>query len=167
MSIYSHPFVNFPQTACHPAFSITTPMKKTPAKKTKTAVKAVAPVRKAAPPKKVAPATRAAPAIKKTPIAKKAAVKAAVLAPVYQTTTIVAAIDVGFGNTLTLRGEGPGLSWERGVPLECATGDLWTITLPGTSHPIVCKFLINDATWCIGDDYTVLPGSSVVLSPTF
>ena len=151
-------------------------MKKTPAKKTKTAaktaparkaVKAVAPVRKAAPSKKVAPATRAAPAIKKTPIAKKAAVRAAALEPVHQTTTIVAAIDVGFGNSLTLRGEGPGLSWERGVPLECATGDLWTITLPGTSHPIVCKFLINDATWCIGDDYTVLPGSSVVLSPTF
>ncbi len=83
------------------------------------------------------------------------------------TTTIVAAIDVGFGNSLAIRGEGPGLSWEAGVPLECSADDRWTITLPETSHPIICKFLINDITWCAGEDYTVLPGSSVVLSPTF
>jgi hypothetical protein len=138
--------------------------KAAPAKK---AAKVTAPVAKAAPAKKAAPATKAAPAIKKTPAAKKPAAKVAPLASASQSTTIVAAIDVGFGNTLAIRGDGPGLSWERGVVLDCAAGDLWTITLPETSHPIVCKFLINDETWCTGDDYTVLPGSSVVLSPTF
>ncbi len=141
--------------------------KAAPAVKATPAKKAVAPVAKAAPVKKAAPATKAAPAIKKTPAAKKVAAKAAPAAPVNQSTTIVAAIDVGFGNTLTLRGEGAGLSWERGILLDCAAGDLWTITLPETSHPIVCKFLINDEVWCSGEDYTVLPGSSVVLSPTF
>src|SRR5579872_5239985 len=36
--------------------------------------------------------------------------------------TIEAKIDVGFGNTLYLRGEGPGLSWTQGVPLTCVDG---------------------------------------------
>ncbi|MBC8009525.1 MAG: hypothetical protein H7067_05470 [Burkholderiales bacterium] len=83
------------------------------------------------------------------------------------TTTIVAAVDVGFGNSLILRGEGPGLSWESGTPMECMADDRWSITLPESSQPIICKFLINDSTWSAGDDYTVLPGSSVVLSPVF
>jgi hypothetical protein len=87
--------------------------------------------------------------------------------PTAVVTTIVAAIDVGFGNHLTLRGEGPGLSWDVGVPLECVADDRWSITLPETSHPIICKFLLNDTTWCVGEDYTVLPGSTVVLSPRF
>lgn len=109
-----------------------------------------------------APRVSAAPAVK---IPKKSPKAQAVPASV--TTTIVAAIDVGFGNRLTLRGVGPGLSWDYGVPLECVAEDRWAITLPETAHPIVCKFLLNDTVWCSGEDYTVLPGSSVVLSPVF
>ena len=39
--------------------------------------------------------------------------------------TIEAKIDVGFGNTLYLRGEGVGLSWTQGVPLTCVDGKTW------------------------------------------
>ena len=133
-------------------------VKAAPAKKT--AAPAVKPVKAKTP----APAKIAAPAIKKT-----RAVKAPAPAPVAPsgTTTIVAAIDVGFGNKLTLRGAGPGLSWERGVDMENTTSDLWSIVLPETSQPVIFKFLLNDVTWSTGDDYTVLPGSSVVLSPVF
>lgn len=110
-----------------------------------------------------APKTAAAPAVKPAKVSSpKAKAK-----PAAVVTTIVAAIDVGFGNHLTLRGEGPGLSWDVGVPLECVADDRWSITLPETSQPIVCKFLLNDSTWSAGEDYTVLPGSSVVLSPAF
>lgn len=103
-----------------------------------------------------------APAVKPVKASPKTKAK-----PASVVTTIVAAIDVGFGNHLTLRGEGPGLSWETGVPLECVGDDRWSITLSETAQPIVCKFLINDLTWCAGEDYTVLPGSTVVLSPVF
>lgn len=127
------------------------------------AAKAVAP-KKAAPVKKVAAAAPVAKPVKVTKVAKAPAPK---VKSVAVTTTIVAAVDVGFGNSLTLRGEGPGLSWEIGVPLECSADDRWSITLPETTHPIICKFLINDLVWSAGEDYTVLPGSSVVLSPTF
>lgn len=132
-------------------------VKKTPISKKPAAAKAVAVVK----PVK-APKVSKAPAIKPVKASPKAKAK-----PEVVVTTIVAAIDVGFGNHLTLRGEGPGLSWEAGVPLECVADDRWSITLPETSQPIICKFLLNDAAWCAGEDYTVLPGSSVVLSPTF
>ena len=121
-------------------------------------------VEKAKPAK--APKTVAAPAVKPAKVSAKASPKPKAK-PAAVVTTIVAAIDVGFGNHLTLRGEGPGLSWDVGVPLECLSDDRWSLTLPETSQPIVCKFLLNDATWSAGEDYTVLPGSSVVLSPVF
>lgn len=111
---------------------------------------------------KSAPKASIAPAVKPTKTSPQAKAK-----PASVTTTIVAAVDVGFGNHLTLRGEGPGLSWDAGVPLECLSDERWSITLPETAHPIVCKFLLNDTAWCMGEDYTVLPGSSVVLSPRF
>lgn len=131
----------------------TEPKAKAPSKKV--AAKKEAPAAgKVAKPKK----SSAAPAVK-TPKAK--------ASPTAVTTTIVAAIDVGFGNHLALRGEGPGLSWDAGVVLDCVADDRWSITLPESSQPIICKFLLNDTTWCLGEDYTILPGSSVVLSPQF
>ena len=134
-----------------------------PAKK-KPAVKAAAPAAKPEKPAKAVAKPVAAPVAKPAKASPSPKTKAK---PAAVTTTIVAAVDVGFGNHLTLRGTGPGLSWETGLPLECVADDRWSITLPETSQPIVCKFLRNDSDWCAGEDYTVLPGSSVVLSPTF
>ncbi len=82
-------------------------------------------------------------------------------------TTVVAQIDVGFGNTLYLRGDGPGLSWEKGVALDCVADDKWSIALSETSRPIVFKFLVNDLTWSAGDDYVAQPGATVNVTPSF
>lgn len=82
-------------------------------------------------------------------------------------TEILANIDVGFGNTLYVRGEGPGLSWERGMPLACVKDDVWAYTIDAAAKPIVFKFLINDESWCAGDDYVVEPGQKITLVPTF
>lgn len=82
-------------------------------------------------------------------------------------TTLAAKIDVGFGNTLYIRGEGPGLSWDEGVPMDCVADDKWSISIGDTAKPVVFKFLLNDLTWCAGDDYVAQPGSSVVLVPKF
>ncbi len=136
---------------------------KTPAPAKKAAVKTVkktaaAPAKKApsAAPAPVAPApvTKTAPAVKK---ASSAAF----------TTTITAAVDVGYGNALYIRGEGPGLNWERGVLLDCVADDRWTITLSATDKPILCKLLLNDVAWSIGNDYLIPAGSDVTLTPTF
>lgn len=106
--------------------------------------------------------------IKPAAIAKPAVAPAVKAAPSsVATTKIVALIDVGFGNALYVRGEGPGLSWEKGVPLDCVADDQWSLSLSEASRPVVFKFLINDLTWSIGDDYVAQPGGSVELTPVF
>lgn len=147
------------------------PVKKTaaPSKKTTPKVEAapVAASKPALAPVKAAPAkaaqAKAAPA--------KAAAAAAPAAPVAPAapliTTISAQIDIGFGNTLFVRGEGPGLSWDRGLAMECEADDLWSVSLPAASRPIVFKFLVNDLSWSSGSDFVVAPGSKAVLTPEF
>ena len=80
---------------------------------------------------------------------------------------ISARIDVGFGNSLYLRGEGSGLDWERGLPLENRSADLWSISLPASAAPLRFKFLINDVIWSAGEDYSAVPGAEVTLTPQF
>ena len=134
-----------------------TPAKKAPAKVVKKAAPAVKRTVKAA--------TAKASTAKKAPAAKAPAVKAS--AAKLPATAITALIDIGFGNTLFLRGEGPGLSWDVGVPLDCAADNKWTIALPGTDKAVVFKFLINDLSWSAGPDYVAESGSTITVEPTF
>jgi len=112
-------------------------------------------------PAKVAPAVPA--------VAVKAARKAPVKKPAVKTTStkISATIDIGFGNTLYIRGEGPGLSWDRGLAMDCVADDEWTISISDASVPVVFKFVLNDTTWSAGNDFTVEPGASIAITPTF
>jgi hypothetical protein len=127
------------------------------------------PVKKKAPAKKkvankpaetqpIVPARAATPA--PAPVAK---------APAKQVvdTTITAQIDVGFGNALYLRGEGPGLSWEKGVLLDCIADDRWSYTFSDAERPVVFKFLLNDVTWSTGEDFVAAPGSQSAFKPAF
>lgn len=83
-------------------------------------------------------------------------------------TVIRAKIDVGFGNGLFVRGEGGSdLSWDKGVPLANTSADEWVISLREVKRPVQFKLLINDQQWSSGDDYTVAPGDSVTLTPSF
>lgn len=161
----------------------TKPAAKPAKSKAKLAVAPVTPIAPVVPPKVevVAPVTQprvavaAAPAIAPvTPVAPAAVALAPTVArtitPVVSkplVTTISASIDVGFGNTLYLRGEGAGLSWDRGVQMTCVSPTEWLFTLPESARPVVFKFLINDATWSTGSDYSAVPGTSTLLSPTF
>lgn len=93
------------------------------------------------------------------------AVKAVAATPVV--TTIAARVDVGFGNALFIRGEGAGLSWEKGSPMHCLGADLWQIVLAESARAFTFKFLVNDVTWSTGPDYTAACGTSITLSPKF
>jgi hypothetical protein len=81
-------------------------------------------------------------------------------------TTIDVKADVGFGNALYLRGEGSGLTWDRGVPLSCVDGKTWRWSQPVTS-PITFKVLLNDQVWSAGQDLKVAPGQKIEVSPAF
>ena len=126
------------------------------------AVPTPAPAAKVAP--APAPVAKAAPVVKAGPVALPA-VKPVASNPVV--TSISARIDIGFGNTLYLRGEGPGLSWDRGVAMECVADDLWRIALAETARAYTFKFLVNDLSWSVGPDYSVACGASVTLTPEF
>ena len=82
-------------------------------------------------------------------------------------TTIVAIADVGFGNALYMRGEGVGLSWEKGIAMTNTHADRWEWKTVLPSDNIVFKFLINDIIWAEGENLTVLTGGTSISSPTF
>lgn len=82
-------------------------------------------------------------------------------------TTVVTKTDIGFGNTLFIRGQGGGLSWDKGVPLRCNSADEWVWEAPGNSEPVEFKLLINDDTWNQGDNLHAEPGQRLVCHPTF
>lgn len=86
--------------------------------------------------------------------------------PEVSETTIEAKIDVGFGNNLYLRGQGAGLSWERGTPLTCVDGQTWRWSAP-VSDELTFKFLLNDAIWAKGENLVVKPGQRLEISPDF
>lgn len=130
---------------------------------------------KKAPAKKVAATKTAA---KKT-VAKKVAAKAAPAKKAVETkvpppkaaasplTTVVARVDVGFGNTLFIRGEGAGLTWTVGKPMVCAGDAEWTWATRDAGSGLVFKFLINDEIWSHGEDNSVAAGGTSITSPSF
>ncbi len=144
------------------------PTKKTTATKTVpvvTASSSIAPAPQPAPvaAKPVAVVASVVPAKPVTPVAPVVSagpVKSA--API----TIEAKIDVGFGNNLFVRGQGEGLSWERGIPLENVDSKTWRLSVPAKDK-VQFKLLINDAVWCKGEDLVAAPGKKVEVTPAF
>jgi hypothetical protein len=130
----------------------TSAAKKAPATKKASAAKGTAPAKKSAAPK--ADPLAPAPA-KKTPAEK------------VEKTSIIARVDVGFGNSLYIRGEGAGLSWDKGVQLDNVSPYEWAFSTTKAKGDVTFKFLINDAIWAEGDDLTVAKGGTSISSPVF
>ena len=143
-------------------------------KKTTTRKSSPAPATKsAAPARKQAPRATAR-AVPPLPVAAAPAVVAALppavvkpAAPKPSLTTITAQVDVGFGNTLYIRGAGGGLSWPVGLPMTCVAADLWRISLDAARQDIAFKVLVNDLSWSAGADYSAVPGANVSIRPSF
>lgn len=81
-------------------------------------------------------------------------------------TTIEAKIDVGFGNSLFVRGQGGGLSWERGIPLKNVDSSTWQWSANATDT-LVFKLLLNDTVWAQGEDVKAAPGQKIEIAPAF
>ncbi|HCB12201.1 MAG TPA: hypothetical protein DEP36_01325 [Gammaproteobacteria bacterium] len=85
-------------------------------------------------------------------------------------TVIVAKYDVGFGNSLYIRGEGAGLSWDTSVLMKNVENDVWVWTTNEMTEGMVSfKFLINDSTehWSSGDNLSASAGETTTVSPSF
>ena len=142
-----------------------------PAKAAKPAAKKTAKTAAAKAPAKAAPAAAENASVKKIAAPAKASAPAKAAAPkkgakLESPATIIVRHDAGWGNHLHLRGEGPGLSWDAGVPLCCVHGDEWVWVAPA-SGPVTFKVLHNDTRWATGENLTVLPGETVTIRPVF
>jgi hypothetical protein len=81
-------------------------------------------------------------------------------------TTIEVKRDVGFGNTVFMRGQGAGLTWERGLPLVNVDAQTWRWS-GLAKDPITFKLLINDQIWSAGGDLMIKPGQKLEVAPEF
>ena len=124
------------------------PVAKKPAASPKASAKKVSAAAKA-------PAEKAAKTAAKKPAAKK------------KTTTIVVTFDVGMGNNLVLRGDGPGLNWKNGTIMENIDANTWGWKTTTAKSAFEVKFLVNDKTWSQGENFTIKPGTKSGFAPSF
>jgi uncharacterized protein YoxC len=83
-------------------------------------------------------------------------------------TRLVVTAYIGIGNRLFIRGEGPGLSWEKGVPLSFVSIGKWRWETNEASAPVRFRLYKNDETECAGlGERTVAPGAQQELTASF
>lgn len=82
-------------------------------------------------------------------------------------TTVQARIDVGYGNALFIRGQGDGLSWDKGTPLQCHDASTWVWSTKQATEKVEFKLLINDEIWANGENVAVNPGETIETVPSF
>lgn len=82
-------------------------------------------------------------------------------------TRVAARIDIGMGNTLYIRGQGDGLSWERGQPMKCLGATTWVWSTASAGARLVFKVLLNDREWSLGENISIEAGQSVEVTPQF
>ena len=104
---------------------------------------------------------------KKAPAKKAAAPKAKIPSKQVVKTSIIARVDVGFGNQLYIRGSGAGLSWDKGLALVNVSSYEWAFASTEAKGDVTFKFLINDEIWAEGENITVAKGGSSISSPVF
>ena len=63
-------------------------------------------------------------------------------------TRLIVTAYIGIGNRLFIRGEGPGLTWEKGTPLQFVSIGKWRWETSDASAPVKFKLFKNDDTEC-------------------
>jgi hypothetical protein len=75
---------------------------------------------------------------------------------------------IGIGNRLFIRGEGPGLGWEKGIPLQFVSIGKWRWEAAGAASPVKFKLYKNDETECASLGLqTLAAGHQQELTATF
>ncbi len=82
-------------------------------------------------------------------------------------TRIIVKADAGWGNSLYIRGNGAGLSWHKGVLMQCVDSAEWIWENKISKGTVEFKILINDEIWSTGDDISVKAGETATCHPTF
>lgn len=88
-------------------------------------------------------------------------------ASLFSTTTVVATAFIGASNKLFLRGDGPGLNWEEGVPMQFVEIGKWSWTTTDAAGPIRLHVFKNDEEEDKAGVLTVEPGQRLDVRPEF
>ena len=83
------------------------------------------------------------------------------------TTSLLANIVIGIGNKPYLRGEGGGLSWKKGIPMNFKEIGQWQWQSPNDQDTITCQIYKNDQTPSQGEKITLQPGQNLEINPVF
>ena len=84
-----------------------------------------------------------------------------------KSTSLIATAYIGIGNKLFLRGEGPGLSWEEGVPMQFLSIGKWGWSTLEIDAPVTCRIYKNDDEPAIDGDIVLNPAELKEISPRF
>jgi len=83
-------------------------------------------------------------------------------------TRLLATAYIGIGNRLFIRGEGPGLSWEKGVPLQFVSIGKWRWETAEATGPVAFKLFKNDTVECASlGEQTITPGQLTEVTAAF
>ena len=74
---------------------------------------------------------------------------------------------IGIGNKVFIRGEGPGLSWEKGVPMEFVSIGKWSWETSEAAEPVKLQLYKNDDLAAQGEAITLPPGHHIETTPVF
>lgn len=82
-------------------------------------------------------------------------------------TRITIKYDVGFGNSLFLRGTGCNLSWNKGIPMKNTKKDEWVWEVDGNFQQGEFKVLVNDQLFEAGQNHPLICGKEIQYTPRF
>ncbi len=82
-------------------------------------------------------------------------------------TRLLATAYIGIGNKLFIRGDGPGLSWDKGVPMQFVSIGKWGWSTDEATGPIACKLYKNDETAALSGEIFLEPGKHVEVTAIF
>ena len=83
------------------------------------------------------------------------------------TTRVLVNYDVGFGNSLFIRGKGANLSWDKGMEMHNAKNDEWVWETNAPFSPGEFKVLINDTQYESGENHSLQSGATIRYTPLF
>ncbi len=85
------------------------------------------------------------------------------------TTTIRVVYDVGYGNSMTVRGSLSPLSWTAGQAMTWTSGNVWVWSTTAIANGASFEFkaLINDNRWSDGANFVGTGGQTVTVYPTY
>lgn len=82
-------------------------------------------------------------------------------------TRLLATAYIGIGNKLFIRGDGPGLSWDRGVPMQFVSIGKWGWATQDAAGPVRIKLYKNDEIPCMTGEVTLEPGRHTEVTALF